>query len=78
VQERYTRLDHNDLKVTITMDDPKIYTKPFSLGTVYYRWVPNHQIDETLCLPSEVIEYLKTMGDPAGSDPSAGSPTPGR
>lgn len=78
VQERYTRLDHNDLKLTITMDDPKIYTKPFSLGTVYYRWVPNHQIDETLCVPSEVIEYLKTMGDPAGSDPSAGSPTPGR
>jgi hypothetical protein len=78
VQERFTRVDHNDLKLTITMDDPKMYTKPFFLGTVFFRWVPNHQIDETLCVPSEVIEYLKTMGDPAGSDPNAGSPTNGR
>jgi hypothetical protein len=78
VRERFTRTDHNDLKLTVTMDDPKIYTKPFFLGTVYYRWVPNQQIDEKLCVPSEVLEYLKTMGDPAGSDPSVGSPTSGR
>jgi hypothetical protein len=34
-------------------------------------------MDEKLCLPSEVIEYLKSMGDPAGSDPNAGK-APGR
>jgi hypothetical protein len=77
VQERFTRLDHNDLKLTVTLDDPKIYTKPFFIATVYYRWVPNQQIDEKLCVPSEVLEYLKSMGDPAGSDPSAGR-SPGR
>jgi hypothetical protein len=71
VQERFTRADHNDLKLTITMDDPKIYTKQFFLGNVYYRWVPNQQIDEKLCVPSEVIEYMESMGKPAGSDPSA-------
>ena len=77
LQERYTRMDHNDLKLTVTLDDPKIYTKPFFIGTVYFRWVPNQQIDEKLCVPSEVLEYLKSMGDPAGSDPSAGR-SPGR
>jgi hypothetical protein len=77
VQERYTRMDHNDLKLTVTLDDPKIYTKPFFIGTVYFRWVPNQQMDEKLCVPSEVLEYLKTMGDPAGSDPSAGR-SPGK
>jgi hypothetical protein len=71
VQERYTRVDHNDLKLTVTVDDPKIYTKPFSLGTYTFRWIPNQEIDEWLCVPSEVMEYLKEMGDPAGSDPNA-------
>jgi hypothetical protein len=75
VQERYTRMDHNDLKLTVTVDDPKIYTKPFSLGSQYFRWIPNQEMDEKLCLPSEVIEYLKSMGDPAGSDPSAVGPS---
>ena len=67
IQERYTRTDHNDLQVTLTVDDPKVYTKPFSLGTVYFKWVPNQLFDEKICIPSEVIEYLKAVGDPAGS-----------
>lgn len=71
VQERYTRIDHNDMKLTVTVDDPKIFTKPFSLGTNYFRWIPNQELDEWLCVPSEVQEYLKEMGDPAGSDPNA-------
>jgi hypothetical protein len=71
VQERFTRVDHNDLKLTVTMDDPKIYTKRFELGTENFRWIPNQQLDEWLCLPSDTIEYLQTMGDPAGSDPNA-------
>jgi hypothetical protein len=48
-----------------------MYTKPFSLGTNHYRWIPNQMMDEKLCVPSNVIEYLKTIGDPAGSDPNA-------
>jgi len=71
IQERYTRVDHNDLQVSLTVDDPKIYTKPFSLGTVYFKWVPNQIFDEKICIPSEVIEYLKAVGDPAGTSPSA-------
>ena len=71
IQERYTRTDHNDMQVTLTVDDPKIYTKPFSLGTVYFKWVPNQIFDEKICIPSEVIEYLKAVGDPAGTAPSA-------
>jgi len=71
VQERYTRVDHNDMKLAVTVDDPKIFTKPFSLGTYNFRWIPNQELDEWLCVPSEVQEYLKEMGDPAGSDPNA-------
>jgi hypothetical protein len=32
VTERYIRPDHNDLQLTITVDDPTIYSKPFTLG----------------------------------------------
>ena len=53
VQERFTRKDHNDMTLTITVDDPKIYTKPFSLPAQNFRWIPNQELDEWLCLPSE-------------------------
>jgi hypothetical protein len=71
VQERFTRTDHNDLQVAITLDDPTIYTKQVSLGTVYFRWIPNQIFDEKLCIPSETIEYLRSVGDPAGTSTSA-------
>jgi hypothetical protein len=66
VHERYTRPDHNDLQLTITVDDTKIYTKPFVLGNVNFKWVPNQQLAEQLCIPSEMLQYLDLVGDPAG------------
>jgi hypothetical protein len=73
VIERYTRVDHNDMKLKITMIDPKIYTGPFEIETEYFRWVPNQQLDEWLCIPSETYEYQKLLGDPAGTPPGAPS-----
>lgn len=71
VQEHYTRVDHNSMKLNVTVDDPKMYTKPFSLGTNNYRWLTNQKIDEWLCIPSDVVKYLSEQGDPAGSYPDA-------
>jgi hypothetical protein len=71
VQERFHRDSKNDITLDITMDDPKLYTKQFDLGTEHFRWVPNQQLDDYTCIPSEIQEYLQTMGDPAGSDPNA-------
>jgi hypothetical protein len=65
VQERYTRVDHNDLELTITVDDPKVYTKPFVLATNKFKWIPDQKFDEQLCIPSQVLDYLKYVGDPA-------------
>jgi hypothetical protein len=73
IQERYKRTSHNDLELTLTVDDPELYTKPFMLGKYNFRWIPSQQMDEKLCVPSEVIEYLKAVGDPAGSDPKGNS-----
>jgi hypothetical protein len=65
VQERYTRFDHDDLQLAITVDDPKFYAKPFVLGTNNFKWLPDQNLGEQLCIASQVIEYLRVVGDPA-------------
>jgi hypothetical protein len=74
VTERFHRESKNDLSLPITMVDPKLYTQPFQLGDVHFRWIPNQMLDEFTCIPSEVQTYLKEMGDPAGSDPNEANP----
>jgi hypothetical protein len=69
VQERWTRVDHNTMKVSMTIDDPKMYTKAYSLGTYFFRWVPNQKINEWLCVPSEILKYQEEQGTPAGAFP---------
>ncbi len=71
VQERYTRSDHNDLQVSVTVDDPKLYTKPFVLGTASFRWLPNQELEEQLCIPSEMQQYLNLIVEPGAH----GAPT---
>lgn len=66
VQERYTRVDHNTLEVTITVDDPKAYTKAFVITTSRFKWIPNQELREEICVPSVMREYLNIIGDPAG------------
>jgi hypothetical protein len=72
VEERFTRVDHDTLDLTITVDDPKIYTKPFVLATNRYKWIPNQEDEEQMCVPSEAIEYRKLIVVPAGQDEANG------
>ncbi len=65
VQERYTRVNHNTLEVTITINDPKAYTKPFVITKSSFKWIPRQDYEEQLCVPSEEADYLKLIGDPA-------------
>ena len=66
VTERFQRKTKNDLTLTMTMDDPKLYTKPVSLGVVHFRWIPSQTFFDFSCVPSSVQRYLKEMADPAG------------
>lgn len=65
VEERFHRLDHDHMELTVTIDDPKMYTKP---------WVainklpldlqpPNFDIREMICSPAENAEYNKLIGN---------------
>jgi hypothetical protein len=68
VTERYTRVDHNNLELTVTIDDPKFYTKPWVVVTNKFKWIPNQEDEEQLCVPSEAIAYVNTVAIPAGQD----------
>ncbi len=65
VQERYTRVNHNSMEVTITIDDPKTYTKPFVITKGKFTWIPKQNFEEQLCVPSEEAEYQKLIANPA-------------
>lgn len=69
VQERYTRLNHNDLEETMMIDDSKTYTKPFVITKANFKWIPEQEFDEDICVPSDALDYLKLLADPASTGP---------
>jgi hypothetical protein len=72
VQERWTRLDQYNLQATVTVEDPKFYTKPFQLMQTNYYWMKDQEFEETLCIPSEGIEYRDKLASPSGWAPGQG------
>jgi len=74
VVETYHRVDADHLEKTITIDDPKFYTKPWvALDKLSYRLQsPSLDIPEQECVPSETARYDKLFGNPAaGVDDTA-------
>lgn len=65
VQERYTRVDRNHMDYSVTIDDPKMYAKPFLLGTNKYLLIPTQEMEEQFCIPSEALGYLDTIAIPS-------------
>lgn len=52
VQERIRRLDFGHLEVGVTVDDPKAYTKPWSV-TLHQRIALNTDLVDEICLENE-------------------------
>jgi hypothetical protein len=69
VEERYHRADRDHLEMTITIDDPKFYTKPWvALNKLPLRLqAPGLDIQEMECSPSETAEYNKKVGNPGSA-----------
>ena len=68
IQERYTRTDQYNLQLTVTVDDPKYYTKPWTWMRANFYWMKAQEFSESLCLPSEAIQYRDTLARPSGID----------
>lgn len=67
VQERFHRVDRTHLELTVTIDDPKMYTVPWvGLDKLRFDLQPeNFDVREMICSPSEFAEYNKLIGVPA-------------
>ena len=66
IQERYTRRDQYNVQLTVTVDDPKYYTKPWTWMRANFYWVMGQEFAETICIPSEGIEYRDSLARPSG------------
>ena len=81
VEERFHRVNHDRLELTVTIDDPKIYTKPWiALNKFPMRLAdPHEDVMEVYCSPMEMERYDKLFADPTSEPASApGGSTPDR
>jgi hypothetical protein len=60
VTERYRRTDYGHMQVSITYDDPKTYTKPFTID-VAANFIPDSDLIENVCLENEK-DYQRLVG----------------
>jgi hypothetical protein len=66
MEERYQRADHDTLELTITLNDPKMYTKPWVSQKRVMKLANQKGFDEVFCVPSEEQAFNKNVRDPAG------------
>ncbi|HEV2520804.1 MAG TPA: hypothetical protein VGT24_00365 [Candidatus Acidoferrales bacterium] len=68
VEERFHRPDHDHLELTVTIDDPVMYTRPWVAldRFVFDLQPPTFDVREMIWSPSEYEEYNKLMGNTAG------------
>ena len=64
VEERFHRVDHDHLELTVTIDDPKMYTKPWVALDKFPMKLLGDDFDvrEMICSPAETAEYNNTVG----------------
>jgi len=66
LQERYHRLDRDTLELTMTLTDPKMYTAPWVSEKKVMRLVPDRELPELFCVPSEEQSFNRRVRNPAG------------
>ena len=66
VEERFHRVDHDHMELTVTIDDPKFYTKPWlALDKQPFKLQPpDFTMSETRCSPSEMANYDSLVSKP--------------
>jgi hypothetical protein len=67
--EEFHRIDRDTMELTMTIDDPMYYTKPWiALDKVRFALKPpDTDLPEMLCSPSETAEYNKRHAAPGAS-----------
>ena len=61
--ERFRRVNHDTLELTVTVDDPKAYTKTFTASKLFK--FSTSPMGETLCSMSEMESFQKKVIEPS-------------
>ena len=66
VQERFHRPSREILELTVTINDPKFYTKPWVAADkfIFHLLPADFDMGEMICSPEEMEEYKKQIADP--------------
>ena len=67
-EERYRRVDTNTLEATVTVTDPETDTGPYVAMKQIFVRADIQELEEQLCVPSEAIEYFRTIAEPAARE----------
>ena len=72
MEERFHRTDQDHLELTVTIDDPKMYTKPWvALDKFVFDLQPaSFDVREMICSPSEFELYNSLIGNTASDKDS--------
>lgn len=65
IVERYRRVSYGSLETTVTVIDPKTYTRPWTTSATI-RLSPGAELWEYFCVPSESQEYHLRVLEPTG------------
>ena len=77
VVERFSALDANTLNYEVTIDDPKVFTRPWKMRMpLYRRREPNAQLLEYKCVP--FVEELDVRAPPQTARPAIATSSPAR
>ena len=60
-------MDQYNLRLTVTMDNPKFYTKPWAVLNANYYWMKDQDFTETFCVQSEALAYRDKVANPSGN-----------
>ena len=64
VEERFHRIDHDNMELTVTIHDPKMYAEPWNglKNFPLHLQPPGFDMAELLCSPIDMAEYNKQVG----------------
>jgi hypothetical protein len=65
VEERFHRVDHDNMELTVTIIDPKMYSEPWKGLNKFplHLQPPGFDIQEFLCSPIDIAEYNRQVGN---------------
>jgi len=70
VTERFHRVNRDILELTVTIDDPKMYTKPWVAADklILHLLPADFDMGEMICSPTEMSEYKKLVANPMSNE----------